>query len=240
MDDDGLIVANAPGQQLTWMDAKVGDWVVTPRAGKPVEIGALWYGALERMAALATCLEEPSAPYSALADRARVGFDRFWNGAANCCYDVIDGPDGFDASIRPNQIFAVSLPHSPLPLERQRAVVEKCAAELVTSMGLRTLAPSDPRFIGHYGGSPHDRDAAYHQGTVWPWLLGAFAIAHARVFGDRARARSFLEPFADQLADDGLGTIGEIADGAAPFEPRGTIAQAWSIAETLRAWQELA
>ena len=115
---------------------------------------------------------------------------------ATCCFDVIDGPDGNDASVRPNQIFAVSLPHSPLSPERQRAVVEKCARELLTSTGLRTLAPSDPRFVAHYGGSQHDRDAAYHQGTVWPWLLGPFALAHARVFGDRAAARSFLEPFA--------------------------------------------
>jgi predicted glycogen debranching enzyme len=240
MDDDGLIVANAPGVQLTWMDAKVGDWVVTPRAGKPVEIGALWYNALERMAALATCAGEDPAPYSALADRARAGFDRFWNDSAGCCYDVVDGPGGNDASLRPNQLFAVSLPHSPLWPARQRAVVERCAAELLTSSGLRTLAQGDPHFVAHYEGSPHDRDAAYHQGTVWPWLLGPFALAHARVFGDRARARSFLEPLAEQLADAGLGTLGEIHDAVAPFEPRGAIAQAWSIAETLRAWHELA
>jgi predicted glycogen debranching enzyme len=239
MDADGLIVANAPGVQLTWMDAKVGDWVVTPRAGKPVEIGALWYNALERMSSLAACIEEPD-PFAALAERARIGFDRFWNDAATCCFDVIDGPGGNDASLRPNQIFAVSLPHSPLAPQRQRAVVEKCAAELLTSMGLRTLAPGDPRFVAHYGGSQHDRDAAYHQGTVWPWLLGPFATAHLRVFADRAAARSFLEPLREQLTDNGLGTIGEIADGSAPFEARGAIAQAWSIAETLRAWHELA
>ncbi len=238
MDTDGLIVANAPGVQLTWMDAKVGDWVVTPRAGKPVEIGALWYNALERMSSLAACIEEAD-PFAAFAERAYVGFDRFWNDAATCCFDVIDGPGGNDASLRPNQIFAVSLPHSPLSPERQRAVVEKCAAELLTSMGLRTLAPSDPRFVARYDGSQRDRDAAYHQGTVWLWLLGPFALAHARVFADREAARSFLTPLAEQLADAGLGTLGEIADGAAPFGPRGTIAQAWSIAETLRAWNEL-
>ena len=238
MDADGLIVANAPGVQLTWMDAKVGDWVVTPRAGKPVEIGALWYNALERMSSLAACIEEPDL-FAAVAERARAGFDRFWNEAATCCFDVIDGPAGNDASLRPNQIFAVSLPHSPLSPERQRAVVEKCAAELLTSAGLRTLAPSDPHFIAHYGGSQRDRDAAYHQGTVWPWLLGPFALAHARVFADRPAARSFLTPLREQLTDGGLGTLGEIADGAAPFEPRGAIAQAWSVAETLRAWHEL-
>jgi predicted glycogen debranching enzyme len=212
---------------------------VTPRTGKPVEIGALWYNALERMSSLAACIDEPD-PFAALAERTRTGFDRFWNATAGCCFDVIDGPGGDDASIRPNQIFAVSLPHSPLPRERQRAVVEKCADELLTSMGLRTLAPSDPRFIGHYGGPQHDRDAAYHQGTVWPWLLGPFAIAHARVFADLSLARSFLEPMREQLADNGLGTLGEIADGVAPFEARGAIAQAWSVAETLRAWHELA
>jgi predicted glycogen debranching enzyme len=239
MDADGLIVANAPGVQLTWMDAKVGDWVVTPRAGKPVEIGALWYNALERMSSLAACIDEPDV-YAAIADRTRAGFDRFWNDAAGCCFDVIDGPSGNDASIRPNQLFAVSLPHSPLQADRQRAVVEKCAAELLTSSGLRTLAPSDPGFAPHYGGSQHDRDAAYHQGTVWPWLLGSFAVAHARVFHDRPLARSFLAPLAEQLTDAGLGTIGEIADAVAPFEPRGAIAQAWSVAETLRAWSELA
>ena len=238
MDADGLIVANAPGVQLTWMDAKVGDWVVTPRAGKPVEIGALWYNALERMSSLAACIDEPDR-FAAVAERARAGFDRFWNDAAACCFDVIDGPGGNDASLRPNQIFAVSLPHSPLSPERQRAVVEKCAAELLTSTGLRTLAPSDPRFVAHYGGSQRDRDAAYHQGTVWPWLLGPFALAHARVFADRPAARSFLTPLREQLTDGGLGTLGEIADGAAPFEPRGAIAQAWSVAETLRAWHEL-
>jgi predicted glycogen debranching enzyme len=240
MDDDGLIVANAPGVQLTWMDAKVGDWVVTPRAGKPVEIGALWYNALERMASLAPRVDLPAAPYAALAQRTRAGFERFWNGALGCCYDAIDGPDGNDASLRPNQIFAVSLPHSPLSIERGRAVVERCAATLLASSGLRTLAPDDPHFVAHYEGSPHDRDAAYHQGTVWPWLLGPFSLAHARVFGDRALARSFLEPLAEQLGDAGLGTLGEIADAVAPFEPRGAIAQAWSVAETLRAWHELA
>ena len=134
MDADGLIVANAPGVQLTWMDAKVGDWVVTPRAGKPVEIGALWYNALERMSSLAACIEEPDR-FAPIADRVRAGFDRFWNVAATCCFDVIDGPGGNDASLRPNQIFAVSLPHSPLSSERQRAVVEKCAGELLTSAG---------------------------------------------------------------------------------------------------------
>ncbi len=239
MDGDGIVVASAPGLQLTWMDAKIGDWVVTPRMGKPVEIAALWYNALERMTALAALLGEPADEYAALAKRARRGFERFWNGDAGYCYDVIDGPGGNDATLRPNQIFAVSLPHSPLNAAQQRAVVDVCAAELLTTNGLRTLAPSDPRSVARYGGSPHDRDAAYHQGTVWPWLLGAFTIAHARVYRDRDAARSFLSPLADQLSDHGLGSISELADAAAPYRPNGAIAQAWSVAELLRAWKEV-
>lgn len=239
MDGDGTIVAGAPGVQLTWMDAKVGDWVVTPRMGKPIEIAALWYNALRRMAELAALIDEPASEYAALAKRSRAGFERFWNGAAGYCYDVIDGPDGDDATLRPNQIFAVSLAHSPLTQERQRAVVDVCGAQLLTSNGLRTLAPSDPHFVPAYDGSPRDRDAAYHQGTAWPWLLGPFAIAYARANGDNAKARSFLTPLADQLLDHGLGTISEIADATPPFRPNGTIAQAWSVAEFLRAWHLL-
>jgi predicted glycogen debranching enzyme len=239
MDADGLIVASAPGVQLTWMDARIGNWVVTPRMGKPIEIAALWYNALQRTAALASRIRKSADEYAALAKLARAGFDRFWNGPAGYCYDVLDGPGGDDATLRPNQILAVSLPHSPLPLERQRAVVDVCAAQLVTTNGLRTLSPSDARFIPTYGGPPRERDAAYHQGTVWPWLLGPFAIAHARVYGDKARARSYLEPLAYQLFDHGLGTISELADATPPFRPNGAIAQAWSVAEFLRAWNQL-
>jgi predicted glycogen debranching enzyme len=239
MDADGLIAAGEPGVQLTWMDAKVGDWVVTPRIGKPVEIGALWYNALERMRALAAQAGDAPAFFATLSAATLAGFARFWNDAAGYCFDVIDGPGGNDASLRPNQIFAVSLPHSPLAPDRRRAVVAACAAKLLTSNGLRTLSPDDPRFTPHYGGDQKSRDGAYHQGTVWEWLLGPFAIAHARAFGDRDAARSFLEPLADQLVDCGLGSISEIADGSAPFTPRGATAQAWSVAETLRAWHEL-
>lgn len=239
MDADGAIVASAPGVQLTWMDAKVGDWVVTPRMGKPVEITALWYNALERMTALAALIGESGSEYADLAKRTRAGFERFWNDAAGYCFDVIDGPDGNDATLRPNQIFAVSLEHSPLRAQRQRAIVDACTAQLLTSSGLRTLPPSDSRFVAAYGGSPHERDAAYHQGTVWPWLLGPFAIAYTRVYGEGTAARSFLEPLADQLLDHGLGTISEIADATAPFRPNGTIAQAWSVAEFLRAWAKV-
>jgi predicted glycogen debranching enzyme len=239
MDSDGAIVASAPGVQLTWMDAKIGDWVVTPRMGKPIEITALWYNALMRMAALAALLKKPGDGVDELAQLTQRGFERFWNEQTGFCYDVIDGPDGDDPTLRPNQIFSVALPYSPLSAERQRGVVDACGAQLLTSHGLRTLAPSDPRFTPRYEGNQRERDAAYHQGTVWPWLLGPFAIAYARVHGDRAHARTFLEPMADQLFDGGLGTISELADATGPFAPRGAIAQAWSVAELLRAWKML-
>ncbi len=240
MDADGLIVASAPGVQLTWMDAKVGDRVITPRMGKPVEIAALWYNGLMRMHDLAVRLGDTEASgYAELAATARAGFERFWNSGAGYCYDVIDGPDGDDASMRPNQLFAVALPHAALSLERARAVVDACGAQLVTSSGLRSLAPSDPRFVPRYSGSPSERDAAYHQGTVWAWLLGAFAIAHARVYRDAAAARSYLRPLADSLFDAGLGSVGEIGDATPPFAWQGAIAQAWSVGELLRAWHEI-
>jgi predicted glycogen debranching enzyme len=239
MDADGLVTGGRPGLQLTWMDAKVGDWVVSPRIGKPVEIGALWYNALVRMSEFAQRLGLSSEEYERLARLARTGFARFWNEDASCCYDVLDGPNGNDPTLRPNQIIAVSLGHCALPPERMRAVVDACAASFVTSNGLRTLAPDDPRFVAHYGGTQAQRDAAYHEGTAWPWLLGHFALAHARVYRDSAAARSFLEPLADQLFDCGLGSISEIADAAAPFTPRGAIAQAWSVAELIRAWCDI-
>ncbi|HKU81629.1 MAG TPA: amylo-alpha-1,6-glucosidase, partial [Candidatus Tumulicola sp.] len=240
MDADGLIAGGASGVQLTWMDAKVGDWVVTPRSGKPVEVAALWYNALCRMRDLAFRLASPDADdYASLGRRAAAGFERFWNASRGCLYDVLDGPGGDDASLRPNQIFAVSLPHSPLDLARARAVVDVCGARLLTSRGLRSLDPSDPRFAAHYGGSPAQRDGAYHQGTVWTWLLGPFAVAHARVYRDAAAAHALLRPLTDALDDFGLGTLGEIADADAPFEPRGAIAQAWSVAELLRAWHDV-
>ena len=236
---DGLLRAGEPGVQLTWMDAKVGDWVVTPRIGKPVEINALWYNALRTMAAFARRLQRPATTWETAADRVRDGFGRFWNERTGHCYDVLEGPSGDDGSLRPNQIFAVSLPESPLPAERQRRVVEACARHLLTSHGLRSLAPGDPAYRGAYGGAQTERDGAYHQGTVWGWLLGPFALAHARAYGDREAARALLEPLAHHLADYGVGSIAEIFDGEPPFAPRGCIAQAWSVAETLRAWQAL-
>lgn len=238
---DGLLYAGGPGVQLTWMDAKIGDWVVTPRTGKPVEINALWINALETMAAFLRMLGKSGDSYEKLAVKAKNSFQKFWNVKRNCCFDVIDSPGiGNDASLRPNQIFAVSLPVSPLTPEQQKAVVDVCAQHLLTSHGLRSLAPGEPGYAGHYGGSPRDRDAAYHQGTVWGWLLGPFALAHERVYRHRKTAVRFLEPLGRQIHAGGLGSLSEIFDGDAPFTPRGCIAQAWTVAEVLRAWMELA
>ncbi|HET8922025.1 MAG TPA: amylo-alpha-1,6-glucosidase [Candidatus Acidoferrum sp.] len=237
---DGLIHAGAPGVQLTWMDAKIGEWVVTPRIGKPIEINALWINALETVAGFARLLGKSSDACEKLASRAKNSFQKFWNAERNCCYDVIDSPGiGNDASLRPNQIFGVSLPVSPLSAEQQRAVVDVCARHLLTSLGLRSLAPLESGYIGHYGGSPRDRDAAYHQGTVWGWLLGPFALAHHRVYRNRAAALRFLEPLGRQVHASGLGTLSEIFDGDAPFAPGGCIAQAWTVGEVLRTWKEI-
>jgi predicted glycogen debranching enzyme len=236
---DGLLAAGEPGVQLTWMDAKIGDWVVTPRIGKPVEINALWYNALRAMAEFARRLRRPADELDRLAARVATSFERFWSARDGWCFDVIDGPDGDDATLRPNQIFAVSLAHSPLSLPRRRAVVDACARHLLTSYGVRSLAPFDSRFVAVYGGDSRARDGGYHQGAVWGWLLGPFALAHHRVYEDAARAREFLAPLGDHLADHGLGSIAEIFDGGAPFAPNGCIAQAWSVAETLRAWHAL-
>jgi len=237
---DGLLYAGAPGVQLTWMDAKIGDWVVTPRAGKPVEINALWINALETMAGFARLFAKPSEAYERLSAKAKKSFQKFWNAERNCCFDVIDSPGiGNDAALRPNQIFAVSLPVSPLTSEQQKAVVDVCARRLLTSHGLRSLAPGEAGYTGHYSGGPRERDAAYHQGTVWGWLLGPFALAHHRVYHDSEAALRFLEPLGREIYASGLGTLSEIFDGDAPFTPRGCIAQAWTVAEVLRAWKEI-
>ena len=233
---DGLVTAGEPGVQLTWMDARVGDRVVTPRIGKPVEINALWYNALVAMAGLGPALGRPSAEWETMATRAAAGFARFWNGAAGYCYDVIDGPEGHEAALRPNQILAVSLPASALPPERQRQVVDACARHLLIGCGLRSLAPGEPGYQPHYAGGPGERDGAYHQGTAWAWLLGPFALAYERVHRDRATARALLEPMAQHLSEYGVGSIAEVFDAEPPFAPGGCIAQAWSVAETLRAW----
>jgi predicted glycogen debranching enzyme len=236
---DGLLYAGQPGVQLTWMDAKVDDWVVTPRIGKPVEVNALWYNALTAMARFARRLEKPDGAYRAAATQTRKGFGRFWNGAAGYCYDVLDGPEGHDPALRPNQIFAVSLPDSPLAVAQQRGVVDACGRHLLTLYGLRSLGPDEAHYQGHYGGDIMARDGAYHQGTVWGWLLGPYCLAHFRVYGDQEQALSLLRPMARQLDEAGLGSLSEIFDGDAPFAPRGCFAQAWSVAETLRAWWAL-
>lgn len=239
---DGLLHAGEPGVQLTWMDAKVDDWVVTPRVGKPVEINALWYNALKIMAGFARRMGDGNAAvrYEALAARVAVSFaERFWYDDGGYLYDVIGGPAGNDASLRPNQIFAVSLPYSPLPPNRARAVVEAVGRSLLTSYGLRSLATDHPDYLGSYRGDRWARDGAYHQGTVWSWLMGPYATACHRVTGDAATARRLLKPFADHLHDAGMGTISEIFDGDPPHTPHGCPAQAWSVAEVLRAWFEL-
>jgi len=237
--EDGLLFAGEPGVQVTWMDAKIGDWVVTPRAGKPVEINALWYNALCVMAELAEQLGRPSAAYRALASRARAGFQRFVRPGDGGLFDVLDSPEGDDATLRPNQILAVSLPHSPLDAETQRRVVARVGRDLLTSYGLRSLDPAHPEFRAHYLGGVWERDSSYHQGPVWAWLLGHYALAEARVTGDPAAAQERLAPLRDHLLDAGLGTVSEIFDGAPPHVPRGAPSQAWSVACALEAWWRL-
>jgi predicted glycogen debranching enzyme len=237
---DGLLYAGEPGVQLTWMDAKVGGRVVTPRIGKPVEVNALWLNAVEAMAGFARAIGRDAAKYEALAEGTRIGFSRFWNSEKHFCFDVIDSPgcpDGTDASLRPNQILAVSLPETALAPEQQRAVVDVCERELLTSFGLRSLAGNEKGYRGRYAGGPEERDEAYHQGTVWGWLLGPFALAYLRVYRDARAAMSFLEPMFGHIKAAGLGTASEIFDGDPPFTPNGCIAQAWTVGETLRAWR---
>lgn len=241
--DDGLLRSGAAGVQLTWMDAKLGDWVVTPRTGKAVEINALWFNALRCMQLFATELGEriTAQRYRSMADRAGASFQqRFWYEDGRYLYDVIDTPEGTpDASLRPNQLFALSLRHPLIEGERARAIVDICARDLWTPLGLRSLGPQAREYAPHYSGAPHERDAVYHQGTVWGWLSGPFALAHFHAYADAARARSYLEPQAAHLRAACLGQMSEIFDGDAPHAPRGCFAQAWSVAETLRAWGEL-
>ena len=237
--DDGLLFAGEPGVQLTWMDAKVGDWVVTPRIGKPVEINALWHNALASVAEFARLLGQSSAFYQDLAMQTQAGFRRFIRPDGEGLYDVVDGPDGDDASIRPNQIFTVSLPHRPVDPGMQQTIVRVCGQELLTSYGLRSLSPRHAGFRPYYLGDVLERDGSYHQGPVWGWLLGHYALADYRAHGDAAAAQAWLEPIRDHLQDAGLGTVSEIFDGVPPHQPRGAPAQAWSVACVLEAWQRL-
>jgi predicted glycogen debranching enzyme len=233
---DGLIRGGAEGYALTWMDAKMDGWVVTPRRGKPVEIQALWYNALRLMERWAGTLGKPPARYADLAAEAAQSFNRrFWYEAGQYLYDLIDGENGDDASFRPNQIFTMSLAFPVLDQARWRPVVDQVRERLLTPYGLRTLDPADPEYHAHYEGRLKSRDAAYHQGLVWTWLIGHFVDAWRRVHGDTAGARVFLDAFAVHLGEAGLGTISEIFDAEPPFVARGCIAQAWSVAEVLRA-----
>ncbi len=236
---DGLLYAGEEGIQLTWMDAKIGNWVVTDRIGKPVEINALWYNALRSMADFARELGKDGSAYDELAENTKFGFRRYWNAKMGYLYDILDGPDGHDGKLRPNQLFTISLHHSPLQDAQRQSVVDSCARHLLTSNGLRSLSPDDEDYIGSYGGDQLKRDSAYHQGTVWGWLIGPFVEAHLKVYNDPKLAKSFLKPLVQELLDDGVGSISEIFDGDPPFTPRGCIAQAWSVAEVLRVWQKI-
>jgi predicted glycogen debranching enzyme len=232
---DGLLAGGEPGVQLTWMDAKVGEWVVTPRQGKPVEINALWYNALRLLAEWRERARLPYEILAGMAERTRASAQgRFWYERGGYLYDVVDGPDGDDASLRPNQVLALSLVYPVFEGLKARTVIDLVTADLLTPFGLRTLSPSDPRYQPHYGGDQKARDGAYHMGLVWPWLLGPYLDAHARVYGDSDAARRVLLPFIDHLSDAGLGSISEIFEPEPPFRPVGCIAQAWSVAEVLR------
>ncbi|CAN5306961.1 amylo-alpha-1,6-glucosidase [soil metagenome] len=236
--DDGLVRGSVEGAPLTWMDAKMGDFVPTPRVGKPVEISALWYNALCVMDDFAQIIGKDPRRFQDLAGRLRIGFARFWNEEAGYCFDVLDGPDGNDLTLRPNQLLAVSLAHSPLDKSQAKSIVDVCGRTLVTSHGLRSLAPFEDDYLTYYAGTLQQRDAAYHQGTVWSWLIGPFVSAHLHVYGDREAARSYLQPLFLHMRDHGLGSISEVFDAEPPFQARGCIAQAWGVAELLRVWKE--
>ncbi len=239
-DPDGLLEAGHDGIQLTWMDAKIGDWVVTPRTGKPVEINALWYNALCIVREFAKALREPAdaGRFAQLAESTKNAFNRvFWNDEKKCLYDVVNGSQK-SSELRPNQIFAVSLPFEMIDHEKQRAVVSVVEKELLTPCGLRSLGQGESYYTGTYAGDPYHRDAAYHQGTVWAWLIGPYLEAYLKVnrYSEDAKAyaRLLADRFSQQLSDGGIGTVSEIFDGDEPHLPKGCISQAWSVAEILR------
>jgi predicted glycogen debranching enzyme len=241
-DVDGLLRAGEPGYQLTWMDARVGDREITPRIGKPVEIQALWIHALETVGRW--CAERGGGGagerYLDTARRGRAAFgERFWRPELGYLADVVDGPDGDDLSLRPNQLLALSIGEPLVDGAIAGSVLDAVGRELETPVGLRSLAPRDPAYAGHYGGGPAARDGVYHRGTVWAWLLGPYAEALVRFGGPegRARARVVLDGLRRHLYDAGLGSVSEIFDGDAPYTPRGCPWQAWSVAELLRAWR---
>ena len=233
---DGLLRASAPDHALTWMDAKYQGHVVTPRRGKPVEIQALWYNALRLMSRWSRAAHAPHDPWKELAARVHASFNaRFWNPRRECLYDVVDGEHGNDDACRPNQIFAVALPYAVLDESRWALVVGCVERELLTPCGLRTLSRDHRDYKSRYAGNLAARDAAYHQGTVWPWLLGPFVDAWLRVHRDAAAARALLEPLIGHLGDACIGSVSEVFDAEPPHTPGGCIAQAWSVAELLRA-----
>ncbi len=235
---DGLLRQGEEGYQLTWMDAKVDGWVVTPRRGKAVEINALWYNALKLLEGWLRERGDGSVAQSLAghAERARESFNRrFWYEAGGHLYDVIDGPEGDDPACRPNQVFAISVDHPVLDRERWEAVIGVVRERLLTPVGLRSLAPGHPDYKPTYDGDLRARDAAYHQGTVWGWLIGPFVDAWLRVHPtDKEGARKLLSGFSDHLAEACLGSISEVFDAEEPYTPRGCVAQAWSVAEVLR------
>ena len=237
VDTDGLLYGGEPGTQLTWMDAKIGENVITPRIGKPVEIQALWYNALCIMADLAERFGDDAdhRRYLAMADLAKLSFNAlFWNDAEQCLFDVVENGNR-DASVRPNQVFAVALHHSMVDAERAKKIVDKVEGELLTPVGLRSLSPRDEKYVPVYIGSPLERDSGYHQGTVWGWLIGPFVDAYRKVHPDSEdRIRAILAGFETHLNEAGLGQISEIFDADPPHAPRGCPAQAWSVAEILR------
>ena len=231
---DSLLYAGEPGVQLTWMDAKVGDWVVTPRIGKPVEINALWYHALQLMTQWSDKLGKPSTRYADLAARVRSSFDRFWYAEGGYLFDVLDSPTGNDESLRPNQLFALSLADDLVSPARAKSILNIVTHSLLTPFGLRTLSPHDPDYQSLFRGDQHSRDAAYHQGIVWAWLIGAFADAHFKINSDGDAIRALLDPFVAHLSEAGIGSISEVFEAEPPYRPVGCIAQAWSVAEVLR------
>ena len=243
MEDDGLIHAGSGLDQITWMDVRVGDWVATPRHGKPVEINALWYNALRIMESLCEKFDEDASAYRTRANQVKESFNaKFWDSSHQCLFDVVDG-DEPDDHIRPNQIYAVSLPFSLLPEEQEKAVVALVEKELFVGCGLRSLAPDHPDYHGIYCGALAKRDAAYHQGTAWGFLLGGFFSAYMKVNHHSSSAAEnavrMLEPVRKHLSDSGcIGSISEIFDGDAPHNPRGCYAQAWSVGEVLRCYCE--
>jgi predicted glycogen debranching enzyme len=242
---DGLLRQGAEGYQLTWMDAKVEGWVVTPRRGKAVELNALWYNALRLLEGWAhedDC-PIPASDLAAMASRVRESFNaRFWNQDCGCCFDVIDTEvGGSDPAIRPNQLLGISLKHPVLDASRWEQVVHVCHDKLLTPVGMRSLAPGHPDYKAQYYGNLRSRDAAYHQGTVWAWLIGPFIDAWLKVYPhDKAGARRFLEGFEPHMMEGAIGSISEIFDAEEPYTQRGCVAQAWSVAEALRCWVKTA